>query len=403
MYHPLGNTPSQEFIEIHNRSGSAVDLSGWRFADGVNYTFPAGTTIPAGAYIAVAANVAAFQAAHPGVSNVIGGWTGELSNSGEQIDLVDADGNRIDQVRYADEGDWAVRRRGPLDHNHRGWIWDTAADGGGSSMERVSLALSNNNGQNWAASTARGGTPGAANSTADADIAPLIRNVAQTPAVPSSTETVSVTARITDEATTGVVATLFYRIDGAAGFASKPMFDDGLHGDGAAGDGEYGATLNPAAGGDFSRALTNLDVIEYYVRATDAATNVRTWPAPAQLGPTIVGHWSFEEGIGTRTVDLTGNGNEGRLTDGASFTPAGRFGAAVNLDGSDDRVVVEPRVVPEPPLGLESFTLATWFRRTGNGVTVSTGTGGIVAEPLIAKGRDNGVDGQLSDLNYFPV
>lgn len=260
MYHPLGNTPSQEFIEIHNRSGSAVDLTGWRFADGVDYTFPAGTTIAAGAYLAVAANVAAFQAAHPGVANVIGGWTGELSNSGEQIDLVDAAGNRIDQVEYADEGDWAVRRRGPLDHNHRGWIWDTAADGGGSSMERVSLALSNNNGQNWAASTTHSGTPGAANSTADANIAPLIRNVSQSPAVPSSTEIVTVTARITDEATTGITATLFYRIDGAAGFASKPIFDDGLHGDGAAGDGEYGATLNPAAGGDFSRRRSRISM-----------------------------------------------------------------------------------------------------------------------------------------------
>jgi fibronectin type 3 domain-containing protein len=401
MYHPLGNTPSEEYIEIHNRSATAVNLSGWQFVDGVNFTFPMNTQLGAGNYLVVAANVAAFQASHPGVTNVIGGWTGELSNSGEQIDLVDADGNRIDQVEYADEGDWATRRRGPLDNNHRGWIWDTSADGGGHSVERVSLSLSNNSGQNWAESGVRGGTPGAANSTADANVAPLIRNVAQLPVVPKSSETVTITATISDELTTGVAATLFYRIDGAASFSSKPMFDNGASGDGAPGDGQFGATLNPLAGGDFSRALTNLDIIEYYVRATDAASNVRIWPAPAELGPNIVGRWSFEEGVGTRTVDLTGNGNEGRLTDGASFTPVGRFGAAVNLDGSDDRVVVEPRVVPGPPLGLESFTLATWFRRTGNGVTVSTGTGGITAEPLIAKGRDNGGDGQLSDLNYF--
>lgn len=400
MYHPLGNTPSEEYVELFNRSNITIDLSGWRFADGADYTFPAGTSLIAGGYLVVAANVAAFGAARPGVANVIGGWAGELSNSGEQIDLRNAAGDRIDQVRYADEGDWAVRRRGPLDHNHRGWIWDTAADGGGSSLERISLALSNNNGQNWAAST-RGGTPGSANSTADTDVAPLIRNVQQTPAVPSSTEIVTVTARISDEMTTGLAATLFYRIDGAASFASKPMFDDGLHGDGSAGDGEYGATLNPLASGDFSRSLVDLDVIEYYVRATDAASNARTWPAPAQLGPNVVGQWSFSEGVGTRTVDLSGNGNEGRLTDGASFTPAGQFGAAVNLDGGDDRVVVEPRVAPTPPLGLEAFTLATWFRRTGNGVTVSTGTGGIVAEPLIAKGRDNDADGVLSDINYF--
>jgi hypothetical protein len=401
MFHPLGESPAEEFIEIYNRGANSVDLSDWQFADGVSFTFPAGTTITAGSYLAVAANVATFNAQHPGVANVVGGWTGELSNTGESIDLRDAAGNRIDRVEYADQGDWAVRRRGALDHNHRGWEWETAADGGGSSLERVSLALSNNSGQNWAASAMRGGTPGAVNSAIDGDVAPLIADVKQSPEVPGSTDVVTITARLSDEAVSGLTATLFYRIDGAASFSNKLMFDDGLHGDGAAGDRVFGATLDPAAAGDFSRALTNFDVVEFYVRAADAALNMRTWPAPALLGPQVVGHWSFEEGSGTTTVDLTGNGNDGRLTDGASFLPTGRFGKAVNLDGSDDRVVVEPRVAPEPPLGLESFTLATWFRRTGNGIVASTGPGGISAEPLIAKGRDLGSDGGLTDLNYF--
>jgi hypothetical protein len=167
--------------------------------------------------------------------------------------------------------------------------------------------------------------------------------------------------------TTGLVATLFYRIDGAAGFTSKPMFDDGLHGDGAAGDGKYGAALDPLAGGDFSRALNNLDVVEYYVDATDAASNAHTWPAPAELGPNVVGHWSFEEGVGTRTVDLTGNGNEGRLTDGASFTPAGQFGAGVNLT----TVTPAPSVVGTPATirsivrgCVTASSLIAWFIAT---------------------------------------
>jgi hypothetical protein len=402
MYHPLGHNPGQEYIELINRGGISVDLSGWTLADGVQYTFAAGTSIPAGGYLAVAANLAAFSAAHPSVTNVVGGWTGELANGGEQIDLRDADGDRVDQVSYADQGDWAVRGRGKLDHNHRGWIWDAQHDGGGYSAELLNVDLTNNNGQNWAASTVRGGTPGAVNSVADANIAPIIRDVRQTPPVPSSTDIVAITARLTDEAASGLAATLFYRIDGAATFSSKPMFDDGAHGDGFAADGVFGARLDPnVAAGDFSRTLTNLDVVEFYVQATDAASNTRTWPAPAEMGPRVVAHWSFEEGVNTTTVDLTGHGHNGSLADGASFAPVGRFGRGVNLDGSDDRVVVESRVTPSPPLGLESFSLATWFRRTGAGIAVSTGTGGVTAEPLVSKGRSLSSDGVLSDVNYF--
>ncbi|MEZ5303603.1 MAG: hypothetical protein R3F11_23615 [Verrucomicrobiales bacterium] len=113
---------------------------------------------------------AAFQAAYPSAPVPVGGWIGKLKNSGEKIALADAGGVEVDQVEYADEGDWANRVRGPLDLGHRGWVWETAADGGGASLELISPALSNNQGQNWAASTP-GGTPGAANSAASADLA----------------------------------------------------------------------------------------------------------------------------------------------------------------------------------------------------------------------------------------
>ena len=37
----------EEFIEVTNRSGAAIDLGGWRFSDGVDFTFPAGTVLSA--------------------------------------------------------------------------------------------------------------------------------------------------------------------------------------------------------------------------------------------------------------------------------------------------------------------------------------------------------------------
>ncbi|HRG51829.1 MAG TPA: hypothetical protein PLL00_03260 [Bacteroidia bacterium] len=52
-------------------------------------------------------------------------------------------------------------------------------------------------------------------------------------------------------------------------------------------------------------------------------------------------------------------------------------------------------------LGLSQFTLECWFKRTGTGVTTSTGTGGVTtAIPLITKGTSEG-DGSTIDCNYF--
>lgn len=55
----------------------------------------------------------------------------------------------------------------------------------------------------------------------------------------------------------------------------------------------------------------------------------------------------------------------------------------------------------KPALGLSQFTLECWFRRTGTGVTVSTGTGGVTsAIPLLTKGTSES-DGTTVDCNYF--
>ena len=51
-------------------------------------------------------------------------------------------------------------------------------------------------------------------------------------------------------------------------------------------------------------------------------------------------------------------------------------------------------------LNASTFTLETWFYRTGTGTTTGTGTGGVTAAPLIAKGRSQ-ADGSNVDMNYF--
>lgn len=283
MYHPgfgevgsSGYVPEdtrKEYIELFNPTETDVPLLNWQL-EGVGYTF-GDVTLQHGQYLIVAADVATFNASYtvPGGTTVVGGWTGQLGDGGETIRLRDSVGGVHDKVAYADEGDWAQRARGPLDHSHYGWVWSSGADAGRKSLELINAAMPNEYGQNWAASGPDGGTPGAANSAAATNIAPVILDVSQSPAIPRSTDAVIVTARARDELAAGVTMSLSYRVDGAPSFTSITMVDDGLHGDEGADDGVFGATIP---------AKTSGTVVEFFVGASDAGAHTRTWPAPTQ-------------------------------------------------------------------------------------------------------------------------
>ncbi|MCX6953653.1 MAG: lamin tail domain-containing protein [Verrucomicrobia bacterium] len=280
MYRPGTTYPENtalEFIELHNPDASAVSVGGWAITTGADYTIPAGTTIPAGGYLVIAANPTALKAASPSAAaaTVLGPWkTGAtLANKGEKITLskpgsTSGTFTEVDSVDYANEGDWAVRTRDSLG----GWSWVSAADSAGSSLERRNPALSKNTGQNWGASTAAGGTPGAANSLRATNVAPLITGVKHAPAVPKSTDPVVISANLTDElgATDAkLTATLYWRVATSAtpgAFQATAMANDGT--------GAFSATLAPMA---------DKTIVEFYVSASDG-TLTRTWPAPTSEG-----------------------------------------------------------------------------------------------------------------------
>ena len=281
MYHPYHPVPGaedirQEYIELFNRGSGPVNLSGWRISNGVDFVFP-DVTLGAGQYLVVAADVDIFKAMYPSVNNVIGGWVGRLSNKGEAIEILDDAGVQIDGVRYADEGDWAVRELGPRDYGHRGWFWNAGHDGAGSSLELINVNMPNDYGQNWTASAANGGTPGAINSAADDDIAPFILETINWPIIPGSNDTVTVSARILNESMTGITVILYYRKDGETSFNTLTMLDDGQHGDGNASDGVFAAQIPAQSDGT---------IIEFYLEATDNLADSRTWPAPGMVDGT---------------------------------------------------------------------------------------------------------------------
>ena len=63
---PNPEIPS-EFIELYNAGEETVDLSDWRFTDGIDYTFARATTIGPGQYIAIAEDLEGYRTEFGGV------------------------------------------------------------------------------------------------------------------------------------------------------------------------------------------------------------------------------------------------------------------------------------------------------------------------------------------------
>ena len=125
---------SKTWVELYNKGTQSVTLSGWRFNKGISYTFPEGTSLAAGEYLVVARDRASLASLFPDVP-IFGDFEGRLSDDGEELRLLDARGNPVDQVRYYDGG-----------------TWPGAADGGGSSLELRDPRADNNCGSAWGAS-----------------------------------------------------------------------------------------------------------------------------------------------------------------------------------------------------------------------------------------------------------
>lgn len=131
----------EEWVELYNRSGAAVDLSGWSLKGGADFTFPAATSIPAGAYFVVAKSRLTLLSRFPSLNaaNVFGDWSGGLANSGDTVRIEDAAGNTVNEVAYLSGG-----------------RWDERAGGGGSSLELKNPGMDNSHPEAWAGSDESG-------------------------------------------------------------------------------------------------------------------------------------------------------------------------------------------------------------------------------------------------------
>ena len=142
MFSPLSGKDRDEYVELYNKSTNVVDLSFWRFVDGIDYLFPEGTQIPAGGYLVVAGDLDNLLFRYPqlNTNNALGNFSGRLSNSGERIALAKPDDPDlpfvdlviVDEMTYGDAEIWGK------------WI-----DGGGSSLELIDPRSDNRLAPNW--------------------------------------------------------------------------------------------------------------------------------------------------------------------------------------------------------------------------------------------------------------
>ena len=160
MYHGLDNDPLEptyddsdfDFIEFRNTGGQEIDLSGFE-VEGIGYTFPAGYTVGVGDYIVLVANSNAFATRYSG-SLVDAVYPGNLNNGGETIRLKNSDGQTVLSVRYEDQ---------ELNMQERDFgFWPLSADGLGYSLVNMNPGGDPDNPENWRASAALYGNPGAA-------------------------------------------------------------------------------------------------------------------------------------------------------------------------------------------------------------------------------------------------
>ena len=136
-----------EFIELTNTGTSEIELEGVRLAQGSpfdEFIFGQSKLAPE-ARILLVRNPAAFELRYGTGLPIAGTYTGKLSNNGESVRLLAADGSAIREFKYETSGAWPGR-----------------ADGNGSVLEIIDPSKSTADPTNWRASHNFLGSPGKA-------------------------------------------------------------------------------------------------------------------------------------------------------------------------------------------------------------------------------------------------
>ena len=231
-----------DWVELYNAGDATVDLTGMfltdNFSDFTLFTFPP-TTLDAGAFLLIWCDnttddpITSPDTLHAGF---------KLGAGGESVGLF---------------------------YDNNGTITPVDTLTFGAQTADISLGRYPDGGDSWV--TFSQPTPGATNVVA---AGPLISTVARTPLFPEYTEASQLTAEVFT-GSTNLVVQLNYKVYRGS-WETIDMLDDGLNGDGAAGDDLYGASIPPHAKGS---------TIFWYIHASDGEPSESVYPVAAPGSP----------------------------------------------------------------------------------------------------------------------
>src|SRR5438067_7586707 len=150
IYNPISDDDDDQYIELYNKGTNSMNLGGWQFTAGVNFTFPSNTIIAPAGYLVVARNATNLLAHYGNLNagNTVGNYTGKLSHNGERLALAMADpfvktnshGNLTTNTIYVVEDEVTFGAGGR---------WGQWASGGGSSLELLDPRANHRLAYNW--------------------------------------------------------------------------------------------------------------------------------------------------------------------------------------------------------------------------------------------------------------
>ncbi|MGA3182321.1 MAG: lamin tail domain-containing protein, partial [Verrucomicrobiota bacterium] len=231
MWKPAPRTDGNntEFLELYNTTPWFHDISGYTVtcAD-MNYTFPANTLIPGGAFFVLCASPQGLANVYGLTSNVFGPYNGSLKHS-ETLELLDEQTNILLTVPYTDVYPWPV-----------------AADGTGHSIVLANPTYGEGDPRAWDISDTVGGSPGQMDGFTPSPLRNVFINEilphSENPAVPQfielynhSTNSVNISGCIlTDDPATNKFVIPAGAVIGPAGFISftQSQFGFTLNGEG---------------------------------------------------------------------------------------------------------------------------------------------------------------------------
>jgi hypothetical protein len=103
-YFQIEGDSSKDWVELHNRSETSIDISGWKFTDRGfidAWEIPNSTTVEAGGFIVLTQKTVRFTESYSADSIMsVGSFEFGLSSKGESVKLYDKEGFVVDSLTY---------------------------------------------------------------------------------------------------------------------------------------------------------------------------------------------------------------------------------------------------------------------------------------------------------------